>query len=93
MLNACESLEGAEELLATVPALIGMPSAINDTAAVTFAAHFYSAIASAQSMGTAVEQAKVAMQMASLDGSELPEVRTRDGLEPSELVLVRPSQA
>lgn len=93
VLNACESLEGAEELLATVPALIGMSSAINDTAAVMFAAHFYSAIASAQSMGAAVEQAKVAMQMASLDGSELPEVRTRDGLEPSELVLVRPSQA
>jgi hypothetical protein len=90
VLNGCESLAGADELLKTIPALIGMSAAINDTAAVTFAAHFYAAIASAQSMGTAVEQAKVAMQMASLDGSELPEVRTRDGLEPSGLILVRP---
>lgn len=89
VLNACESLEGAEELLQTVPTVIGMSKAINDAAAVTFAARFYSAIASAQSVATAVEQAKVALLASSLDGAEMPEVRTRDGVDPGELILVR----
>lgn len=90
VLNACESLEGTAELLQTVPILIGMSDSMNDASAVAFAARFYSAVASAQSVAAAVEQAKVAMQAASLDGVELPEVRTREGLDPSEYVLVKP---
>ncbi len=90
VLNACESLEGADDLLQTVPTVIGMSDSIADLAAVTFAARFYAAIASAQSVAMAVEQAKVAMQMAALDDSELPEIRTRDGLDPASLVLVIP---
>ncbi|MDV3135001.1 CHAT domain-containing protein [Mycobacterium sp. 29Ha] len=91
VLNACESLEGAHDLLQTVPTVIGMSESIADIAAVTFAAKFYAAIASAQSVGTAVEQAKVAMQIASLDeDSQLPEIRTREGLDPSTLILVTP---
>lgn len=92
VLNACRSLEGADELLQTVPTVIGMSDEINDAAAVTFAARFYSAIASAQSVASAVEQAKVAMSFASLDEAELPEVRTRDDVDPAQLVLVRPPE-
>ena len=66
VLNACKSLEGADDLLRTVPTVFGMSESITDMAAVTFAARFYAAIASAQSVASAVEQAKVAMQMASL---------------------------
>ena len=62
VLNACESLAGADTLLRTVPAAIGMSESITDLAAVTFAAKFYAAIASAQSVEMAVEQAKTAMQ-------------------------------
>lgn len=90
VLNACESLAGADELLETVPTIIGMSETINDASAVVFAARFYSAIASAQSVATAVEQARVAMIAASLDGYELPQIRTRDGVDPAELLLVRP---
>lgn len=88
VLNACNSLDGADDLLQTVPTVIGMSDSINDASAVTFAARFYSAIASAQSVATAVEQAQVAMLAASLDGSDLPELITRDDVDASSLVLV-----
>lgn len=88
VLNACESLEGADDLLQTVPTVIGMSESITDIAAVTFAARFYAAIASAQSVASAVDQAKVAMQMASLGDSHLPEIRSRDDANPAELILV-----
>lgn len=90
VLNACESLEGADDLLRTVPTVIGMSKSITDLAAVTFAARFYAAIASAQSVATAVEQARTAMQMASLEDSHLPEIRTREDVDPTSLVLVTP---
>ncbi|WP_179207197.1 CHAT domain-containing protein [Brevibacterium yomogidense] len=90
VLNACESLEGAEDLLHTVPTVIGMSESITDLAAVNFGAKFYAAIASAQSVASAVEQARVAMQMATPEDSDLPEIRTRDGVDAASLVLVTP---
>lgn len=91
VLNACESLAGAEDLLQTVPTVIAMSDEINDASAVVFAARFYSGVASAQSVASALEQAKVAMEAASLDGSHLPEARSRDDVDLGTLVLVRPS--
>ena len=69
-----------------------MSESITDLAAITFAARFYAAIASAQSVASAVEQAKAAMQMAALEDSQLPEIRTRDDLDPTTLKLVEPPQ-
>lgn len=91
VLNACESLDGADDLLQTVPVVIGMSDTIGDTDAIVFATSFYAGIASAQSVGASMEQAKVRMEAASLGGSHLPEIRTREGVEPSSLVLVSPS--
>lgn len=88
VLNACESLDGADALLQTVPTVIGMSESITDLAAVTFAAQFYSGIASAQSVATAVEQAKTKMQLAALEDSELPQIRTRDDVDAKKLILV-----
>jgi hypothetical protein len=96
VLNACESLEGADDLLQTVPAVIGMSDTIDDTAAVVFARAFYAALASAQSVAAAVEQAKVQMLAASMfdpdqvDHSHLPTLSTRDDVDPAKLVLVSP---
>lgn len=94
VLNACESLEGAGDLLQTVPVVIGMSDTIDDTAAVVFARSFYGALASAQSVAAAVEQAKVQMLASSMfdpdqvDHSDLPTLRTRDDVDPKTLVLV-----
>lgn len=90
VMNACNSLDGADDLLQTVPVVIGMSDSIDDTAAVVFAAAFYAAIASAQSVSSALDQAKVKMLAASLDGSDLPELRHRDDVDPKKLVLVTP---
>lgn len=90
VLNACHSLAGADHLLRTVPVVIGMSDSIDDSTAIVFAATFYSAIASAQSVAAALEQAQVAVEIASLDGSDLPTARARDGVDLHTLVLVRP---
>lgn len=90
VLNACESLAGAEDLLQTVPTVVAMSDSINDTSAVVFATQFYSGVGSAQSVASALKQAKVAMDAASLEGSDLPEARTREGINLDELVLVQP---
>ncbi len=66
VLNACESLEGADNLLRTVPTVIGMSESTANLAAVTFAVRFHAAIASARSVATAGEQVRTAMQIASL---------------------------
>ena len=97
VLNACESLEGADDLLRTVPVVIGMSDTIDDTAAVVFARSFYAALASAQSVAAAVEQAKVQMTAASvfdpdqIDHSHLPTLRTREDVDPATLILVSPT--
>jgi hypothetical protein len=90
VLNACESLAGADDLLQTVPTVIAMSDEINDASAVVFAARFYAAIASAQSVASALEQAKVAMVAAALEGSHLPEARSREDVDLADVILVRP---
>ena len=90
VLNACDSLEGADDLLQTVPVVVAMSDSIGDTSAIVFATTFYSGIASAQSVSSALEQAKVRMLAAALDGSDLPELRARADVDPTTLVLVSP---
>ncbi|MFI5732596.1 CHAT domain-containing protein [Kribbella sp. NPDC051587] len=90
VLNACDSLSGADDLLQTVPIVVAMADSVVDSSAVVFASRFYSAIASAQSVGSALEQGRVAMDLASLEGSDLPEARSRDDVDLSSIILVRP---
>lgn len=90
VLNSCESLAGANDLLQTVPTVIAMSDSIDDASAVIFAGQFYSAVGSAQSVASALEQAKTVMEVSSLEGSHLPEARTREGVDLRDLVLVNP---
>lgn len=90
VLNACETLGGADLLFPAVPVVIGMSDTIADVAASVFAGQFYAAIASAQSVGVALGQAKVAMEIAQLEDAELPEAICRDDIDINDLVLVRP---
>lgn len=99
VLNACESIDGADDLLQTVPLVIGMSDTIDDTSAIVFARSFYAALASAQSVASAIEQAKVQMLTASIldpdqvDDSALPSLRARDDVDPTMVVLVVPPAA
>jgi CHAT domain-containing protein len=83
VLNACESLDGADHLLQTVPVVISMADTIDDAAAIVFASYFYGAIAAAQSVKAALDQAKITMEQISLGDATLPTIRTRDDVDPS----------
>jgi len=91
VLNSCDSLDGADVILDVVPVVVGMASTVSDLGAATFAARFYAAIASAQSVEAAVKQAAVGVDLAVLDDDEgwMPDVLVRDDIDLSELVLVR----
>jgi hypothetical protein len=91
VLNSCDSLDGADVVLDVVPVVIGMASSISDLGAATFAARFYAAVASAQSVEAAVKQGAVGVDLAVLDDDEgwMPDVLVRDDIDLSELVLVR----
>jgi hypothetical protein len=93
VLNACETLDGAELLLPAVPMVIGMADTIDDTAAIVFARRFYAAIASAQPVGIALAQAQAAMRLTTPEDADLPQVVVRDDVDADVLVLVRPGAA
>lgn len=90
VLNACSSLAGADALLHVVPIVIAMSDTIDDPAAVVFAQRFWAALASAQPVAAAFDQAKAAMRAALFEDADLPELRTRDDIDPTTTVLVSP---
>jgi hypothetical protein len=90
VLNACDSLDGADALLGVVPVVIGMSASVSDLGAAVFAARFYSTIASAQSVDAALKQAAVAVDMAGLGEGWMPDAVVRDDVDLGGLVLVRP---
>lgn len=91
VLNACNTLEGASIILPAVPVVIAMSDEVLDTAAILFAQQFYAAIASGQSVGSAMKQARVKIEAALVDdmASELPQHISRDDVDIDQLVLVR----
>ena len=89
VLNACDTLAGAEVLLDAVEVVIAMSDSISDVGAATFAAQFYAAIASAQPTSVALKQGQIAMKAASLADAHLPEIIHRKGIDPKKQVLVQ----
>jgi CHAT domain-containing protein len=89
VLNACDTLIGAEVLLDAVEVVIAMSDSISDVGAATFAAQFYAAVASAQSTYVALNQGKVAMKIASLSDAHLPEMIHRKGVDPKKQFLIQ----
>lgn len=91
VLNACDSLDGATIILPTVPVVVGMSDNVPDVAAIVFAQQFYAAIASSQSVGSALKQARVAIKAVLLDedASALPQHMARDDIDVDTLVLVK----
>lgn len=90
VLNACDTVDGADALLNAVPVVIAMSSSIGDLAAAVFAARFYAAIASAQSVASAVDQATVGVDMAGLGEGWVPDAVVGAGVHLGGLVLVQP---
>lgn len=92
VLNGCDTLAGAEVLLQSTAVIVAMASSISDLAASVFAAKFYAAIAAAQSVGTAVQQASVSVDLAGLDEGWKLDVIARTDVDTTQRVLVHAPQ-
>ena len=90
VLNACETIAGVSPLLEAVPVVIAMSDTVGDMSAGLFATHFYTAIASAQSIGHAVEQARTMLSIALPGEPDLVELRSAPDVDVNSLFLVRP---
>lgn len=88
VLNACDTLAGAEALLPAVPVIVATSATITDLAANVFAVRFYAAVASGQSIGHAVEQARYAMDVLAGGSGDVIQTVVREGVALDELVLV-----
>lgn len=91
--NTCYSRNQAEAVVQHVDAAIGMNTSIGDTAARVFAAQFYSAIGFGLSVKRAFEQAIAALMLEDIHEENTPELFVAGGIDPDQLVLVRPPDA
>lgn len=87
VLNSCESIASRDELLDAVGIVIGMNAPISDIAAATFAPHFYSALASGQSVRSAFEQGRLMVEQVSLNEDQTIELVHISGIDPNKVRL------
>ncbi|KEA25989.1 hypothetical protein BH77_08675, partial [Pseudomonas aeruginosa C2773C] len=88
--NTCHSFNQAAACTQYVDAAIGMNQSIGDEAARVFSAQFYSAIGFGCSIPTAFKQAKNALMLEGISEESTPELYLRDGVDESDLILVKP---
>ncbi|QIT55006.1 hypothetical protein HC341_07125 [Aquisalimonas sp. 2447] len=88
--NTCYSRKQAELVVQHVEAAIGMADTISDQAARIFSSQFYSTIGFGLSVAKAFEQAKAALMLEGVREEETPELFVQDGIEPDDIVVVRP---
>lgn len=91
VLNACDTADGALELLEAVAVVVAMNAPVGDASAVVFATRFYAAVGSAQPIGRAVEQAVVATEIALSTDMDLVTLCARPEVDPSVLKLIEPA--
>jgi CHAT domain len=85
--NACQSAGARSAFLPPAQAIIVMRDSISDLAATAFAAKFYAAIAAGQSLKSAFEQGKVAVEAVSINEADTPTLVTASGVNPAKIVL------
>ena len=87
VLNACFTAPLADALLASVDCVVGMSGPIHDDAARSFAIGFYGGLGEHESVATAFEQGKAAINLEGLGDAERPQLKVRDGIDATQLVL------
>ena len=92
LLNSCKSAAQVDNLVAhVVPFAIGMADSIDDGDAINYAAQFYAAIANGQSINSSHLSGQAALELAGLDGVELPTLAWADDVDPTTTILVTPT--
>jgi hypothetical protein len=87
VLSACYSDVQAEALRAHVDCIVGMSGSIADDAARNFAIGFYGGLGERESVAAAFRQGCAAISLEGLRDSDRPQLRVRDGVDASKLVL------
>ena len=90
VLNACNTLPGVERLLEVVPVVIATNDTIGDASSAIFAVTFYAAIAAAQSINHAVDQAREMIALALQLDRDVLTVSAAEGVDLADVKLVRP---
>ena len=88
--NACFSAEQAESIVEHIDAAIGMTDSIGDSAAVAFAAQFYSSIGYGRNIRTAFDQARANLMLEGINEEDTPKLYVKLGLSADDIYLVRP---
>lgn len=70
--NACDTVDGADVFLETVPMVVAMSDSILDAAATMFAVTFYAAIVIGQPVDKALKQGRAMLKAMKVDGADLP---------------------
>ena len=87
VLNACESGSAIRPFTKLGMIVIAMKRSISDAAAAAFAVQFYGAIASGQSIKSAFEQGRVAVEMTSISEADTPQLVCPKNVDPSKIIL------
>lgn len=87
VLNACKSAGAKRAFLPPAKIIIVMRNSVSDWAAAAFATQFYAAIAAGQSVKSAFQQGKVAIECLSLNEAETPEILVAQGVDTTKIVL------
>jgi hypothetical protein len=87
VLNACYSNVQAEALRAHVDCVVGMSGSILDDASRNFAIGFYGGLGERESIAAAFRQGCAAISLEGLRDSDRPQLKVRDGVDASKLVL------
>lgn len=88
-LNACYSEKQAKAISKHVNCVIGMSNAVSDKAAIEFASTFYSSLGFGKSVKEAFELAKVQLELLGIPESKTPDLKVKDGMDPSKIVIPR----
>jgi len=85
--NACYSQAQAEAVAQHVDCVVGTSRAIEDEAAVRFAAGFYRALGYGKSVATAFDLGCNEIDLASVEGHDIPQLVTRPEVDPSSVIF------
>ncbi|MGB9169774.1 MAG: CHAT domain-containing protein [Nitrososphaeraceae archaeon] len=86
-LNACYSEKQAQAISKHVNCVIGMSKEVSDKAAIEFASTFYSSLGFGKSVKEAFELAKVQLELLGIPESETPDLKVKEGMDPSKIVI------
>jgi hypothetical protein len=91
VMNACFSKIQAEAITQSIDCAVGMSSTVMDDAAISFAASFYQALAFNRSLSDAFELGCAQIDLANLEGKDVPQLVVKLGVDPGKIYLGAPT--